>query len=206
MDFHTMVAEMADIPRKQAKVINLAMMYGMGAGKLADQLGIDLDEAKALTKVYHARVPFVKNLTQGVQKHVESAKSSGTIRSLQGRKCRFELWEPDTFEMSKAMPYEEAVNHYGPTTRLKRAYTWKAVNRLIQASAADMTKKAMVDIYESGTTPLLQVHDELAFSVESSEQAKQLAEMMENALPLAVPSKCDIEIGPNWGEFSEVKR
>jgi len=80
------------------------------------------------------------------------------------------------------------------------------VNRLIQASAADMTKKAMVDIYESGTTPLLQVHDELAFSVASIEQAKQLAEMMENALPLAVPSKCDIEIGPNWGEFSEVKR
>jgi DNA polymerase I-like protein with 3'-5' exonuclease and polymerase domains len=206
MDFHTMVAEMADIPRKQAKVINLAMMYGMGAGKLADQLGIDLDEAKALTKVYHARVPFVKSLTQGVQKHVESAKSSGTIRSLKGRKCRFDLWEPDTFEMSKAMPYEEAVNHYGPTTRLKRAYTYKAVNRLIQASAADMTKKAMVDIYESGTTPLLQVHDELAFSVAAIEQAKQLAEMMENALPLAVPSKCDIEIGPNWGEFSEVKR
>ncbi len=205
-DFHQLVADMAGISRKQAKVINLAMMYGMGAGKLADQLGIDLDEAKALTKVYHARVPFVKSLTQGVQKHVESAKSSGTIRSLKGRKCRFDLWEPDTFEMSKAMPYEEAVNHYGPTTRLKRAYTYKAVNRLIQASAADMTKKAMVDIYESGTTPLLQVHDELAFSVASVEQAKQLAEMMENALPLAVPSKCDIEIGPNWGEFSEVKR
>lgn len=55
--------------------------------------------------------------------------------------------------MTKAMPYDEAVNAYGPTTKLKRAYTFKALNRLIQASAADMTKQAMVNICETGKIP-----------------------------------------------------
>jgi len=107
--------------------------------------------------------------------------------------------------MNKAMPYQEAVNAYGPTTRLKRAYTYKALNRLIQSSAADMTKKAMVDVYKNGTVPLLQVHDELAFSVKSEEQAKELALLMQNAVPIIVPNKCDIEIGPNWGDFDIVE-
>ena len=205
MDFHTMVAEMADIPRKQAKVINLAMMYGMGVNKLSEQLDITLPEAKELTKQYHDRVPFVKGLMQGVQRSLEDKRSTGSLRSLGGRKCRFDLWEPDEFAMNKAMPYQEAVNAYGPTTRLKRAYTYKALNRLIQSSAADMTKKAMVDVYKSGTVPLLQVHDELAFSVKSEEQAKELAQLMKNAVPIIVPNKCDIEIGPNWGDFDIVE-
>ena len=205
MDFHTMVAEMADIPRKQAKVINLAMMYGMGVNKLSEQLDITLPEAKELTKQYHARVPFVKGLMQGVQRSLEDKRSTGALRSLGGRKCRFDLWEPDQFAMNKAMPYQDAVNAYGPTTRLKRAYTYKALNRLIQSSAADMTKKAMVDVYKSGTVPLLQVHDELAFSVKTPEQAKELAEMMQNAVPIVVPNKCDIELGPNWGDFDIVE-
>ena len=205
MDFHTMVAEMAGIPRKQAKVINLAMMYGMGVNKLSDQLDIGLEEAKDLTRQYHERVPFVKGLMQGVQRSLEDKRSSGSIRSLGGRRCRFDLWEPDSFGMNKALPYQEAVNTYGPTTRLRRAYSYKALNRLIQASAADMTKKAMVDVYKAGTIPLLQVHDELAFSVKDAAQAKQLAEIMTNSIPLVVPNKCDIEIGPNWGDFDSVK-
>ena len=60
MDFHTMVAEMAKIPRKQAKTINLGLIYGMGVNKLSDQLDIGVDEAKDLIKQYHERVPFVK--------------------------------------------------------------------------------------------------------------------------------------------------
>ena len=205
MDFHTMVAEMADIPRKQAKVINLAMMYGMGVTKLSEQLDITLPEAKELTKQYHARVPFVKGLMQGVQRSLEDKRSSGSLRSLGGRKARFDMWEPDEFAMNKAMPYQDAVNAYGPTTRLKRAYTYKALNRLIQSSAADMTKQAMVDVYKSGTVPLLQVHDELAFSVKTLEQAKELAVMMQNAIKISVPNKCDIELGPNWGDFDIVE-
>ena len=200
MDFHTMVAEMADIPRKQAKTINLGMMYGMGVNKLSDQLGIETNEAKDLVKQYHGRVPFVKGLMTGVQNHLNDRKSKGSVRSILGRKCRFDLWEPDTFAMNKALPYHEAVQEYGPTTRLKRAYTYKALNRLIQASAADMTKQAMVKIYETGRIPLIQIHDEIAMSVKNREDAESIANIMENAVPLEIPSKCDVEIGPSWGE------
>jgi len=200
MDFHTMVAEMADIPRKQAKTINLGMMYGMGVNKLSDQLDIDVDEAKGLVSQYHERVPFVKGLMTGVMNRLNDRASSGSIRSILGRKCRFDLWEPDTFAMNKALPYKDAVDEYGPTTRLKRAYTYKALNRLIQASAADMTKQAMVNIYESGRVPMVQIHDEIAMSVKNREDAESIATIMENAVPLEVPSKCDVEIGPSWGE------
>ena len=102
--------------------------------------------------------------------------------------------------MSKALSYKAAVNEYGETARLKRAYTYKALNRLIQASAADMTKQAMVNIYKTGRIPLIQIHDEIAISVKNVEEAKEISEIMENAVQLEVPSKCDVEIGPSWGE------
>jgi len=200
MDFHTMVADMAKIPRKQAKTINLGMMYGMGVNKLSDQLDIPVDDAKKLVGQYHERVPFVKMLMHGVMNKLNARQSSGSIRSILGRKCRFELWEPDTFAMNKALPYKEALNEHGPTTRLKRAYTYKALNRLIQASAADMTKKAMVDIHKMGIIPLIQIHDEIAVSVSSREQVNAIVHAMENAVKLGVPSKVDVEIGPSWGE------
>jgi DNA polymerase I-like protein with 3'-5' exonuclease and polymerase domains len=200
MDFHTMVAEMACIARKQAKTINLGMMYGMGVNKLSEQLDIDVEDAKGLVKQYHERVPFVKGLMNGVQARLNNKKSGGSVRSLLGRKCRFDLWEPDTFAMNKALPYKEAIDEYGETTRLKRAYTYKALNRLIQASAADMTKQSMVNMYEQGHVPLIQIHDEIAISVKDRAAAENIANIMENAVPLEIPSKCDIEIGPSWGE------
>ena len=200
MDFHTMVAEMAGIGRKQAKVINLGMMYGMGVNKLSEQLDIPVDEAKTIIRQYHSRVPFVKGLMTGVQNRLNDQSSSGSIRSILGRKCRFDLWEPDTFGMNKALPYREAVQEYGETTRLKRAYTYKALNRLIQASAADMTKQAMVNLYQAGKTPMIQIHDEMAMSVKNKAEAKKIAEIMEQAVLLEIPNKCDIELGPSWGE------
>jgi DNA polymerase I-like protein with 3'-5' exonuclease and polymerase domains len=200
-----MVAELSGLPRSTAKVISLALMYGMGVQKLSQQLDIPLDEAKDLTKQYHQKVPFVKQLTQGVQRYLDDPRSGGCVRSLKGRKCRFDRWEPDTFEMTKALPYDEAVNAYGPTTKLKRAYTWKSLNRLIQASAADQTKQAMVNVCEAGKIPLLQVHDELAFSVKDADEARALAKVMEEAVPLEVPNKCDIDLGPNWGDAKEIK-
>ena len=202
-DFHSMVAEMAGIDRKRGKTISLALLYGMGIKKLAVELGISDEDAKQLTEEYHEKVPFVKMLTKGVQKRLEDPRSSGSIRSLKGRKCRFDLWEPATFEMHKALPKEEAIAAHGPTTRLKRSYTYKALNRLIQASAADQTKQAMVDVCEAGEIPLLQIHDELAFSVEDKRHAEILATVMENAIELTVPNHCDIEMGPSWGEAVE---
>ena len=198
-DFHTLVAEMAQIGRKQAKTINLGMMYGMGVNKLAAEMDISVDDARDLLKLYHERVPFVKQLMNGVMGRLNEKDSPGSIRSLKGRKCRFELWEPDSFEMNKALPYADAIREYGSTTRLKRAYTYKALNRLIQASAADMTKQAMVNVYEAGKIPLIQIHDELALSVSGREEAEAIAKQMEQAIELEVPNRCDVEIGANWG-------
>ena len=199
-DFHSLVAEMANIPRKQAKTINLGLIYGMGVNKMSEELDIPVEEAKGLVKQYHARVPFVKGLMTGVTNRLNEKSSEGSLRSLGGRKCRFEMWEPDTFAMTKALPYKEAVDAYGPTTRLKRAFTYKALNRLIQASAADMTKQAMVNLYKAGKLPMVQIHDELAMSVKNIEEAREIARVMETAIPLEVPNVCDIEIGPSWGE------
>jgi len=83
----------------------------------------------------------------------------------------------------------------------RRAFTYKALNKLIQGSAADMTKKAMVDLYKEGLLAHIQIHDELDFSIESKEQAKKIKTIMENAVDLEVPNKVDYESGPNWGEI-----
>jgi DNA polymerase I-like protein with 3'-5' exonuclease and polymerase domains len=89
---------------------------------------------------------------------------------------------------------------YGDTTLLKRAYTYKALNRLIQGSAADQTKKAMVDLYDAGILPMIQIHDELAMSVATREQGEKIMEVMQNCVALEVPSVVDAELGPSWGE------
>jgi len=203
-DFHTMVAEMTGLKRKAAKSVGLGIIYGMGVNKLSGELDVSVDEARAILKQFNATLPFLKQLNSGVQRRLEDPRSSGSVRSLHGRKCRFNLWEPDTFDMHKAMPYQEAVAAHGPTTRLKRAMTYKALNRLIQASAADMTKKAWLDVYNAGHTPLIQVHDELAFSVDSLDKAKEIREIMENSISLCIPNKCDIDMGDSWGQTTEM--
>jgi DNA polymerase I-like protein with 3'-5' exonuclease and polymerase domains len=204
-DFHSLVAEMADIPRKQAKTINLAMMYGMGVKKLSEQLDLSLEEAKDLTKQYHTRVPFVKGLQQALITRLNKQTTDGAyLRSLKGRRLTFDQWEPDTFELTKAYPKREAQEKYGATTRLKRAYTYKCLNKLIQSSAADMTKQAMVNVYKEGIVPLVQVHDELCCSVSSKEQAFHIVEIMEKAIPLEIPSLCDLEMGESWGNTVEI--
>jgi DNA polymerase I-like protein with 3'-5' exonuclease and polymerase domains len=201
-DFHTMVSEMTNISRKRAKTVGLGILYGMGVNKLAGELDVPVDEAKSVLRHFNETLPFVKGLSMGVMNRLNEKDSRGELRSLLGRRCRFNLWEPDTFEMNKALPYEEAVKTYGDTVRLKRAYTYKALNRLIQASAADMTKKAMVDIYEQGMLPMIQIHDEIAMSVKNREEAENISQIMQNAIPLSIPNKCDVEVGPSWGEAS----
>ena len=194
-DFHKIVADMANIPRSQAKTINLGLFYGMGKNKLQAELGLDKAEAEELFQKYHGRVPFVKQLTYSV---MERAQDSGRIRTLLGRRCRFNLWEPRQFGVHKALPKEEAEREHGPGM-IKRAYTYKALNKLIQGSAADMTKKAMVDLYKEGIVPHIQVHDELDISVNGN--ADKIKEIMETAVKLEIPNKVDYESGPNWGSI-----
>ncbi len=195
-DFHTIVAKMADIPRNQAKTINLGLFYGMGKAKLQAELGVSKEKAEELFSIYHNRVPFVKTLMKGVSNR---AQQRGQIRTLLGRLCRFHLWEPNSFGMHKALPFEQAVQEHGPGIR--RAYTYKALNKLIQGSAADMTKKSMLELYKEGIVPHIQIHDELDISVESDKQAKQITEIMESAVDLEIPNKVDYESGKNWGDI-----
>ena len=196
-DFHKIVADMADIPRKQAKTINLGLFYGMGKNKLQAELGVSKLQAEDLFRTYHAKVPFVKQLMDAVMKR---AQDSGKIRTLLGRLCRFPLWEPNQFGIHKALPHDQALLEHGPG--IKRAYTYKALNRLIQGSAADMTKKAMIKLHKEGIIPHVQVHDELDISVKDDKEAKQIVQIMETSVELEVPNKVDYEAGSNWGNIN----
>jgi len=194
-DFHQAVADMADIERKQAKTINLGIMYGMGKNKLMAELGLLQDSAEKLLNQYHQRAPFVKQLMQAVSRRAEDL---GRIRTYGGRLCHFDFWEPYEFGL-KALPREKAILEYGPG--IKRAGTYKALNRLIQGSAADMTKISMVALYENGVLPHIQVHDELDISVENDQQATEIIKIMEECIALEVPNKVDYESGKNWGDI-----
>jgi DNA polymerase I-like protein with 3'-5' exonuclease and polymerase domains len=197
-DFHQMVADLAGIKRKAAKTIGLGLMYGMGKAKLAQQLDLPLDEASELIGTFHSKVPFLKGTVDAVMKRIEHPASNGSIRTLLGRRCRFPLWEPVEWGVNKALPREQAVIEYG--ARIKRAGTYKGLNRLIQGSAADQTKAGLVALKKAGFTLLLQVHDEIALSVRSRDEAREAADIMARAVTLEVPSRVDVEIGPSWGE------
>ena len=198
VDFHKTVADMAGISRDQAKTINLGLFYGMGKAKLQAELGLNTkEEAENLFNQYHTNVPFVKELMNKTSAH---AQSSGSIGTLLGRRCRFNKWEPATFGMHTAMSFEEAERTYG-RGRIRRAMTYKALNKLIQGSAADMTKKAMLDLYNEGIIPHIQIHDELDISVVDDNHAKKIVEIMENAVTLAIPNKVDYESGETWGDI-----
>jgi DNA polymerase I-like protein with 3'-5' exonuclease and polymerase domains len=195
-DFHSAVAKMAGIERSQAKTINLGLMYGMGKNKLMAELGLMKEAAEKLIAQYHAKAPFIKQLMQAVSRR---ADESGRIRTLGGRVCHFDLWEPTTFGAGFPKPHAEALKEYGPG--IKRAGTYKALNRLIQGSAADMTKLSIIALSENGIVPHIQIHDELDVSVEHSEQAKQIVEIMESAIKLEIPNKVDYECGDSWGSI-----
>ena len=195
-DFHQVVADMAGIERKQAKTINLGLMYGMGKNKLMAELGLMKESAEKLIKQYHTKAPFVKQLMDNVTR---KAEDRGKIRTLGGRACHFDLWQPTQFGIFKPLPLEQARKEYDEP--LKRAFTYKALNKLIQGSAADMTKKSMVALYENGIIPHIQIHDEVDISVDSDKKAEDIVKIMEEAIELQVPNKVDYESGNNWGEI-----
>ena len=195
-DFHQMIADMAGIDRKQAKTINLGIMYGMGKNKLMAELGLMKDAAEKLLKTYHQKAPFVKMLSEAVSRR---ADDSGKIRTIGGRLCHFDLWEPHGFGIKKPLPHADALREHGPG--IKRAFTYKALNKLIQGSAADMTKQSMLALYREGVIPHIQIHDELDISVASLQEAEKIIDIMEQAVELQVPNKVDFEKGDSWGDI-----
>ena len=195
-DFHQMIADMAGIERKQAKTINLGIMYGMGKNKLMAELGLLKEAAEKLLKTYHQKAPFVKMLSEAVSRR---ADDSGKIRTIGGRLCHFDMWEPHGFGIKKPLNHADALREHGPG--IKRAFTYKALNKLIQGSAADMTKQSMLALYREGVIPHIQIHDELDISVASIQHAEKIIKVMEEAIELQVPNKVDYEQGENWGDI-----
>ena len=117
-------------------------------------------------------------------KYEAEAEAAKKFNETQNKK-----WE----ELTKNQQEEEFVEYFVP------AFTYKTLNRMVQGSAADMTKKAMVLLFKEGIIPHIQIHDELCFSIETEEQAKKIKHIMENAIKLEVPNKVDYESGINWG-------
>ncbi len=211
MDYHQMVADLAGISRKHAKTINLGLAYGMGQVKLCASLDLPTEkvqnkngrvieiageEGLQIIAQYHEKVPFIRGLTTTCS---NLAQERGYIRTIGGRLCRFNMWEPSNG--SWEVPVEgraEAIEKWGGQVR--RAFTHKALNRLIQGSAADMTKLAMRNLWQEGIVPLHQMHDELDFSFETKKQADKCVEIMEQCLPLSVPTVVDAEFGSTWAD------
>ena len=196
-DFHQTVADLVGIDRKQAKTIGLGLMFGMGKNKLANLLGLGFDEASALIGKFNRRAPFVKMLSDRCMK---KANEEGVIRTKLGRKCRFDMWEPRDFGIHTPETFENASAKYG-ANNIKRAFTYKALNRLIQGSAADQTKQAIVACVDLGYLPLLQIHDELCFNVQEDD-VKKIVRAMEDCVKLNVPSVVDVAIGDDFGSAS----
>jgi DNA polymerase I-like protein with 3'-5' exonuclease and polymerase domains len=223
-DFHQIVADMANIPRTMAKTINLGLFYGMGKLKLEKELNLSKQEAKSLFDKYHRTVPFVKKLSEDLIAFAEEHK---LLYTLGDRFCRFNKWETRNrkwnneimrFDPVPILTREEALIHFKAEIldkyeaehrdeyiknfeqHYKPAFTYKALNRLIQGSAADMTKKAMVNLYEKGILPQIQIHDELCLSIKDDKEKEIVIETMKNAIPLEIKNKVNCKIGNNWGE------
>ena len=225
-DFHQIVADMARIPRTTAKTINLGLFYGMGKIKLQKELNLSRDEATKLFSNYHRQVPFVKQLSQDL---IEFAETHKLLFTLEDRFCRFNKWETrdrewnneiNRYEPVPILTLEEAQRAYKAELlekiaddkldpnymdhfkyHYKPAFTYKALNRLIQGSAADMTKKAMVMLYEKGILPHIQIHDELCVSVSNEREASIIKQTMEEAIPLLVKNKVSYKKGQSWGNI-----
>ena len=206
-DNHQMMADMAGIKRKDAKEIYLGLSYGMGGAKMCRKLGLptmmavrgprfqlfDVNspegkrlveegarrfeaagpEGQRLLDTFDSKVPFVKKLAKACEAR---AKAVGYITTLSGRRCRFPKDRDGNFD-----------------------WTHKGLNRLIQGSSADQTKAAMVALDAAGFDMIIQVHDEIAFSIRDPKEGEAAAEIMRNCVPLELPSKVDVEVGPSWG-------
>jgi len=225
IDYHQACADLSGIERKDAKCINFGVVYGMGVKKLCNQLGLDEVEGKALLNSYYARLPFVKETTNTAGR---VANRRGYVHTILGRRRRFTDWEPADFNLSWAFREidhdkdAESVRRWvreqaeiarqegkrAPGLGIKRAWTYRALNAVIQGSAADVMKKAMVDIWESGVCdilgpPLLTIHDELDWSIpntpEGIEAFRESIRIMETTIPFKVPLLVDSETKKNWG-------
>jgi DNA polymerase I-like protein with 3'-5' exonuclease and polymerase domains len=201
-DIYQFLAESCGLSRRDAKDATLGRCYGMGVARFAERNKLDKDEAKHKLESFDKKVPFVRETANKV---ASLADKRGWIRTLCGRKRHFPLWEPvDCFEMKQEKQDVVPVRHAlaeekWPGRELRRAFVHKALNSLIQGSAADMTKAAMIAVHEKlGLIPHMQVHDELNYSVENEEQAREIQRVCETCVEMELPIKADLDLGEHW--------
>jgi DNA polymerase-1 len=194
----------------------------MGLTKLAHQLNRSFDDAKKFLEKYTQKLPFIKYT---LTKASNMASDRGYVKTILNRRRRFTLWEPFDWRLSKQVPavrnkklmqqiVEDEIKRAiddrrePPRPGVRIAKTHAALNAIVQGSAADLIKKAMVDCYEAGLfkvlIPHLTVHDELDDSVpktqEGEEAFKEQTHTMETAIPFKVPIRVDAKLQKNWGE------
>jgi len=216
---YTFFEETIGLPYDMCKDIFLGKSYGMGVPKMALTLDMSEDKCKETLELYDTTFPFLGLLNRAVQ---TTARNRGFIRTILGRKMRFESWAP---RMDWDVPKDKRINHTPIRGRaqafarfteserklaeaegrevnaieLERAFVYKALNRFIQGSAADQTKKAMVDLEEAGLGCQLPVHDELnKTDCQSEADAFKQKEIMEQAVPLLLPTVADLDMGDSW--------
>jgi len=140
---------------------------------------------------------------------MDMVRKRGYIRSLLKRRIHFDLWEPSDWGRRdrRMLPIDKAREAW-PNVPLTRARIHKALNSLIQPSAADQTKMAMRAVWRAGLGKhaLIQVHDELCCSVPDRKIAREIADVMRDAVKLEVPVKVDLEIGPNWRDAQKEEK
>lgn len=197
--YQPMMDMMPSLPRSLIKSVYLGIGYAMGKTRLAEQLDLSQTATETLLRMFHQSVPYLKTLSAQAQMQ---ADQHGYVRTLMGRKRRFNLWQNKEDYFSRAFHREEALLNY---KTIRRAYTYKAFNAVIQGSAADIMKKAMVDLFDAGLPIMhLTLHDECDFSLPKGpkglEMAKEIKRIMENCVKLQVQMNVDMEVGPSWGE------
>ena len=217
LDFHQLVCDMINeltgvgITRKATKTINFGLLYGMGLDKLAVSLQLPNTQAKELIDAYFDAQPYAKKT---LEHYSDQANREGFVTTFLGRKAQFDTWVPSRRGGREMRPlkYDHAVEVYGPN--LQRVGLHKAVNRVLQGSAADCLKAAMLQYWESGLFDampmLLTCHDENGFSYDGSkihqEALLEARRQMENPFPgLKVPLISSCDSGKSWGAVKELE-
>jgi len=199
MDIYQFLADSCAMSRRDAKDATLGRMYGMGFKRFAAKQNITLEAAKSKLEEFDRSVPFVREISDMC---ASAAQTRGYIKTLLGRRRHFNLWEPsrysENYEFARPLPRELAEKEWSGE-RLKRFGAHKALNSLIQGSAADMTKSAIVKIWdEYKRLPVMQVHDELDFEVDSEEEALNYKRACEECVSLEVPIVAELKLGEHW--------
>jgi DNA polymerase-1 len=200
MDIYTFLAEACSMSRRDAKDATLGRMYGMGYKTFAIKQNITQDAAKKKLEDFDKSAPFVKEISDLT---TQLAADHGYIKTLLGRRRHFNLWEPVRYSYEKeeyVTPLSrEAAEKKWPGEKLRRFGIRKALNSLIQGSAADMLKQALVTTYENHKIlPYMVVHDELDYGVTDKDHAVILQKSAETCLKIEVPIRADLKFGDSW--------